>query len=257
MKIVVCMKTVADTETRVKPAPDGCSVSQEGVNFIMSPYDEFAVEEALKLREKLGAGEIVIVSAGGPECEKTLRGGLALGVDRAVWVQDPAFARAEPFYTARVLAEVVKAEAADLVLFGKQGVGQDFGQVPALVAELLGLPCANVAVGVEVGDGRLTVHREIDGGEEVVECALPAVVSAQKGLNSPRYASMKGILTAKKKAIETRSAADLGVGAVEGSWSVEKVELPPARPAGRLVPGEPEQQVRDLVQLLRTEAKVL
>ena len=257
MKIVVCIKAVPDTETRVKPAADGLSVSLDGVSFITGPYDEFAIEEALKIKEKTGAGEVVLVSVGGAECEKVLRDGLALGADKVVWVKEEAGPLTDPLFVAKILAAAVQKESADIALFGKQGVGQDNHQVPALVAELLGWPCASVAVGVESAGDKLVVRKEIDGGEEIVEVKVPAVVSAQKGLNSPRYPSMKGKLASKKMPVNACTAAELGVAPVNPSWIVEKVELPPARPSGRVLPGEPEQQVSDLVKLLREEARVL
>lgn len=258
MKIGVCVKAVPDTETRVKLAPGGKAVSMDDVKFVLGPYDEYAMEESLRVRERSGGGEVVAVSCGGDECVKILKDCLAMGADRAVQIKDPSIRTGDPYDVARTLAEVARKEGFQLVLAGKQGVGGDNQQVPSILAELLGWPCAPVVVKMDVGDGSLTAHCEIEGGEEVVECRLPAVASAQKGLNTPRYASLKGIMAAKKKQVETRSLADLGLApALRPSWETEKVELPPARSTGRVLAGEPEDQVRMLVQLLRAEARVI
>lgn len=258
MKIAVCLKSVPDTETRVKVAAGGQQISLDGVSFIMSPYDEFAMEEALQVKEKLGDGEVLVISAGGDETQEVLRGGFALGADRAIQIKDAALRTQDPFDVARVLARVLEQEGVNLAFFGKQGVGQDNAQVPALVAGLLGWSQASVVTGLEVQGGQVVATREIEGGEEVLECSLPAVVSAQKGLNTPRYPSIKGKMAAKKKTIEEKSLSALGLApAADASWEVVKVELPADRPAGRLIEGEPEDQVKQLVQLLRNEANVI
>ena len=258
MKIGVCVKKVPDTETRIKVGPDGRHAAMDGVSFIMNPYDEFAVEEGLQIKEKLGQGEVVLIAVGDDETSKILRSGLAMGADRAVLVNDPAICADEPYDVARALAAVVRKEGLQLVLCGKQGVGQDFQQVPALLAGILGWAQASVVVKLSVESGGLLAHREIEGGEELVRCALPAVVSAQKGLNTPRFASLKGIMAAKKKSVDVLSLAALGLPALERrSWEIVRLELPPSRPAGRVLEGEPEVQVKSLVELLHREAKVI
>ncbi len=258
MKIGVCIKKVPDTETRIRIAPDGRQVSLDGVSFIISPYDEFAIEAALQLKEKAGQGEVVVIAVGDEDTGKVMRNALAMGADRAVLVADPAVVETEPYDVARILAAVARKEGVELLLFGKQGVGQDYQQVPTLTAEVLGWPAAAVVVGLEIAGGELTATREIDGGEEVDRLSLPAVVSAQKGLNTPRYASLKGIMAAKKKTIETHALAALGLAPLaQRSWEMVRLEMPPARAAGRLIDGEPEAQVKQLVELLHTEAKVL
>jgi electron transfer flavoprotein beta subunit len=247
---VVCVKQVPDTETRVKVAADGRNLDPAGVTWVLNPYDEYAVEQALRVREQQGGGEIVAVSIGGASVPTALREVLALGADRAVHLRTDVPAP-DPLSLARALVAEVGGLGADLVWFGKQAVDDDQGQVGPMVAELLGLPCATVAATFALADGRITVEREIETGREVVELALPAVVTAEKGLNEPRYASLKGRMAAKKKAIEERPAA-LGAPALE----VVALELPPARPAGRIV-GQGAEAVAELVRALRDEAQVI
>lgn len=258
MKIGVCVKKVPDTETRVRIAADGFSLLMDDVNYVINPYDEFAIEEALKIKEQSGNGEVVLISAGDEDTVKILRNGLAMGADRAILVQDPAVGQTEPYDVARCLARVIQNEGMDLVLFGKQGVGQDYQQIPVMVAEILAWPSIAVVTKLGLDGVRVKACREIEGGEETVECSLPAVISAQKGLNTPRYASLKGIMAAKKKTVETKTLPDLGLSPLTSpSWQTIKVEPPPVRPSGQLISGEPADQVKKLVELLHHEAKVI
>jgi electron transfer flavoprotein beta subunit len=260
MKIVVCVKQVPDTETRVKIAASGNAISEADVaNWIVSPYDEFAIEEALKIKEAKG-GEVVLVTVGPDRAQAALRTGLAMGADSALHVKDAALDATDTLGTARALAVAVKTLAPfDLVLCGQQGVGGDNSQIPGMLAELLDLPQVTVAVKIEVQDGKAVVERESDGGREVWETPLPAVISAQKGLNEPRYASLKGIMAAKKKPIQALAAAALGLdaAALAPSVSVSAIELPPARPPVKMIEGEPDAQARELIRLLHEEAKVI
>jgi electron transfer flavoprotein beta subunit len=260
MKIVVCVKQVPDTETRVRIAPSGDSISEADVaNWIVSPYDEFAIEEALRIKEKRG-GEVVLVTAGPDRAQAALRTGLAMGADSGVHVKDALLDGTDTLGTARALAAAVRTLAPfDLVLCGQQGVGGDNSQVPGMLAELLDLPQVTVAVKIEVEDGKATVEREIEGGRETWQTPLPAVVSAQKGLNEPRYASLKGIMAAKKKPIQSLDLSALGLdaAAVAPRVKVTAMELPPARPAVRMLEGDPDAQARELVRLLHEEAKVI
>ncbi len=260
MKIVVCVKQVPDTETRVKLDASGKAVSEADVaNWIVSPYDEFAIEEALRIKEAKG-GEVVLVTVGPERAQAALRTGLAMGADSALHVKDAALDAADTLATARALAAAIKTVAPfDLVLCGQQGVGGDNSQIPGMLAELLDLPQVTVAVKIEVQDGTARVERESDGGREVWETSLPAVVSAQKGLNEPRYASLKGIMAAKKKPIQALDAAALGLdaAALASRLSVSTLELPPARPPVKMIEGDPEAQTRELVRLLHEEAKVI
>jgi electron transfer flavoprotein beta subunit len=260
MKIVVCVKQVPDTETRVKIAPSGDAISEADVaNWILSPYDEFAVEEALRIKEAKG-GEVVLVTVGPDRAQAALRTGLAMGADSAVHVKDGALETSDTLGTARALAAAIRTLAPfDLVLCGQQGVGGDHSQVPGMVAELLDLPQVTVAVKIEIGDGAATVEREIEGGRETWTTSLPAVVSAQKGLNEPRYASLKGIMAAKKKTLQATDLAGLGLDAatVAPKVRVSAMELPPARPAVRMIEGDPATQAKELIRLLHEEAKVI
>jgi len=259
MKIVVCVKQVPDTETRIKIAPEGSAISESDVNWIISPFDEFAIEEALRLKEAKG-GEVVLVGLGPDRAQTALRNGLAMGADSALHLKDPLFEGLDPLGTARALAAAIRRLApVDLVLTGQQGVGGDNSQVPGLLAELLDLPQVTVAVKIEVQDGKAVVEREVEGAHETWETSLPAVISAQKGLNEPRYASLKGIMAAKKKTIEALDAAALNLdkALLAPRVRVTGLELPPARPAVRMIEGDPEAQAKELLRLLHEEAKVI
>jgi len=256
MKIVVCVKQVPDTETRIRIA-DG-KVVESDVNWIVSPYDEFALEEALKIKEKKG-GEVVLLSLGPERVVSALRSGLAMGADSAVHLKDPKFDAADTLGIAHALAAAVKTLSPDLVLAGQQGVGGDNSQIPGMLAEILDWPQVTVAVKVEVEDGKAVVEREIEGAHETWETTLPAVVSAQKGLNEPRYASLKGIMAAKKKMIETKDAAALALPAeaLAPKTRIVAMEQPAARGAVKMIEGDPETQSRELLRLLHEEAKVI
>ena len=247
---VVCIKQVADTETRVKVAADGKTLDPAGVTWIMNPYDEFALEQALRIREAQGSGEVVSLSLGGPGVQTTLRSALAIGADRAIHLRADA-AQPDPLQVARAIAAELAGLKPEIVWFGKQAVDDDQGQVPAMVAELLGLPAATVLARIELDGGTATVEREVEGGREVMSVPLPAVFSADKGLNEPRYASLKGIMAAKRKPIEEKPAA-LG----EPGLEILDMTLPPPRAAGRVV-GQGLDAVPELVRLLREEARVI
>jgi electron transfer flavoprotein beta subunit len=243
----------------VRIAPEGKAIVETDVNWIVSPYDEFAIEEALRLKETAG-GEVVVVSAGPERVQTALRSGLAMGADSAVHLKDPLLDAADTLGTARALAAVIKTLAPfDLVLMGQQGVGGDNSQMPGLVAELLDLPQVTVAVKIEVRDGKAVVEREIEGGRETWETPLPAVISAQKGLNEPRYASLKGIMAAKKKTIQAVDAASVGLdaSALAPRVVVAGMELPPGRPPVKMIEGDAETQAKELIRLLHEEAKVI
>ncbi len=246
---VVCVKQVPDTETRVKVAAGGRNIDPAGVTWVLNPYDEYAVEQALRVREAQG-GEVVALTVGGAGVQSMLRNVLALGADRAIHLRTDLPAP-DPLAVARALAAEIGALSPGLVWLGKQAVDDDQGQVGAMLAELLGLPCATVACAFALEGDKATVEREIEGGREVVELTLPAVVTAEKGLNEPRYASLKGIMAAKKKAIEEKPAL-LGQAALE----VLALELPPPRAAGRIV-GQGAEAAPELVRVLREEAKVI
>ncbi|KPJ94120.1 MAG: electron transfer flavoprotein subunit beta [Gemmatimonas sp. SG8_17] len=249
MKIAVCIKRVPDTETRIKIGADGKSIDESGVKFVLNPFDEYAVEEALKLKEQSG-GEVVVVCLGTEASQETIRTALAMGADSGVLLKASTLPL-DPLVVARALAAELEQGAFDMILFGKLAI-DDYGQaVGTMVAELLGLPSVSAIIRLEVTDNRATAQREVEGALEVVDFSLPAVVTAEKGLNEPRYPALRGIMLAKKKPLEIKEL-DLDQGAME----VVELALPPERKAGRIV-GEGPDAVPALVDALRNEAKVI
>ena len=248
MKSIVCVKRVPDTETRVRIAGDGTSIETAGVKYILNPYDEFAVEAALKHREGAGGGDVTVLSVGGSESAETLRTALAMGADSAVLVKSGG--PLEGLAVARAIAEEVKGREYDLLLFGMKAVDDDLQAVGAMTAELLGIPVATVVTEFSVEGGKVTAHREIEGGVEVMELKTPCALTLTKGAYEPRYPSLKGIMAAKKKPLEEKAAAG-GAASVAG-----KLSYPPERQAGRIV-GQGADAVPELLRLLRQEAKVL
>jgi electron transfer flavoprotein beta subunit len=259
MKILVLVKQVPDTATQVKIGGDGKQIDTGGITWIISPYDEFAVEEALRIKEKRGQGEVVAVSLGPDRAKEALRSALAMGCDRAIHVNDPALAAVDTLTTARALAAVVTQEAPQLVLCGRQAIDDDMGAVGAQLAEVLGWPCASWIMEETIdGEGKsVRVGRQVEGGLEVFELPLPAVLSAQKGMNEPRYPTLKGIMGAKKKEIKDVKAADLGLSSVTPELSLTALQALPARPPGRVIPGETKDAVKELVRALREDAKAI
>jgi electron transfer flavoprotein beta subunit len=250
MKIVCCIKRVPDSETRVKIGADGKRIDDAGVKFVLNPYDEFAVEEALQRKEKAGVGEVVVVCLGPATAQETIRTALAMGADRGVLLQADAIP-ADGFVTAQALAAELKGGGWDLILFGKVAIDDYNHQVGPMVAELLGLPCVTAVAHLEIDGTKGIAEREIEGGIEVVEFPLPAVLTADKGLNEPRYPALKGIMAAKKKPLEVKPV-QLAAGGIE----VLALTPPPERKEGKIV-GEGPGAVVELVRLLREEAKVL
>lgn len=250
MKIAVCIKRVPDSETRVKIAGDGKTLDESGVKFVMNPYDEFAVEEALRRKEKAGTGEVAVICLGPAAAQETIRTALAMGADRGVLLQADKVP-ADPFEAAKIIAAELKAGGWDLILFGRMAIDDYNHQVGPLVAELLGMPCVTAVSHLEIEGTKGVAEREIEGGIEVVEFALPAVLTADKGLNEPRYPALKGIMTAKKKPLEVKP-----VQPGSGAFEVTALTPPPERKEGKIV-GEGAGAVGELVRLLREEAKVL
>jgi electron transfer flavoprotein beta subunit len=248
MKLAVCINHVPDTATKINVAGDGKNIDKTGVTYIISPYDEFAVEECLRLKEK-NSGDVTAISLGGDTHKETLRKALAMGVDKAVLLKDDA--PRDSFTVAQALAAYLKELNPDVVFFGKQSVDYDDSAVGVMVAEILGLPSVTVCVKLDVAGGKAVAEREIEGGREVVETTLPAVFTAQKGLNEPRYPSLKGIMAAKSKPIEERPASP-----IPGKTKLITMQKPPAKPAGKIV-GTDASAVPELVRLLHEEAKVI
>ena len=259
MNSVVCISQVPDTESRIKIAADGKKIDETGLKFIVSPYDEFALEEAIRLKEKSG-GDVTVISFGPDRVQQALRECLARGATKALHVKGEA-SDADALGIAKVLAAAIKSIPHDLVFFGKQGVGTDNSLVGPMVAELLGYPQLNVVTHLEVGDGKLVAHREIEGAEEVLEAPTPAVITAQKGMNEPRYASLKGIMAAKKITIDTKSVSDLGLSdgdVFNQRVTFVKLELPPEKSGGRKVDGsDPAAAAQAILKYIREEAKAL
>ena len=249
MKIAVCLKRVPDTTSKIAIAADGKSIVEAGLKFVPNPYDEFAVEAALALKEQAGAGETVVYTLGGDAAAETLRTALAMGIDRAVLLKSAG--SPDGLAVAQALAVELGTGGYDLILFGKLAVDDYNHQVGPMTAELLGLPCITSVAHLTIEGGTVEAEREIEGGIEVSTCALPAVITCDKGLNDPRLPSLKGIMAAKKKPLETRPAA-LG----DATLEVLGLALPPERQPGRIV-GEGADAVPALVELLRSEAKVL
>jgi electron transfer flavoprotein beta subunit len=265
LKLVALIKNVPDTEAKIKINADGSDIETQGVKFVMNPYDEFAVEQALLIKEALKDDTTVTVISLGPDrVVESLRTALAMGADEAIHVSDPAFDGGDSQANARVLAEVLKGIGPDLVFCGKQGIDYDAAQTPVAVAEFLGIPQALIAVEFTLSDDKTTatVTRRVEGGDEIVELKLPALVSCEKGLNEPRYASLPGIMKAKKKEIKKITLADVGldasqVGAQGAQSQIVKFSPLPDRPPVKMLPGDPPLQAKELVKLLREEAKVV
>ena len=249
MKSIVCVKRVPDTEARIRIAGDGSSIDPSGVKFVLNPYDEFAVEAALRQKEAAGSGEVTALSVGGAESGETLRTALAMGADAAILLR--ADRPAEGLGVAQAIAAELKGREFDVALFGMKAVDDDLQAVGPMVAELLGLPCATVVTEFTAADGKVSARREIEGGTEIVELRLPCVLTITKGPYEPRYASLKGIMAAKKKPLEEKPAqlGDAGV-------RTQQLSYPPERQPGKIV-GQGPDAVPELLRLLREEAKVL
>jgi electron transfer flavoprotein beta subunit len=258
--ILVLLKQVPDTESIIMIDDDGKSIKTADLKWIINPYDEFAVEEALRIREAQG-GKVTIVSVGTEKAVEAIRTALAMGADEGVLINDPAVAQIDGLGTARILAAAVKQMPYDLLIAGMRAVDDDNYQVGAAVAELLGIPNVSMVIKEEIADGKIRCHRTIEGGTEVIEVSLPALFTTQRGLNEPRYASLPGIMKAKKKPLETKTLADIGVDASEvqpAGVNVAALQPPPERKGGRVIQGETAQEkVAELARLLQEEAKVL
>lgn len=260
MNTFVFVKRVPDTESKIRINHEANSIDEEDLNFVISPYDEYAVEEALRLREAQG-GKVTVFSVGPEETQVVLKKALAMGADEAVLIKDDVKETYDSLRISKIIAQAVKQKYPeyDLILFGKQSVGADNAQVPAMVAEMLGLPQVNVVTKLEIEGNSGTAHREVEGALEKVSFSLPAVLSAQKGLNEPRYETLKGIMMAKRKEIPVASIQELGLGDEELIPQLEliRMESPPPREAGKVIEDEPAEAARKLAEYLHQEAKVI
>jgi electron transfer flavoprotein beta subunit len=262
MNIVVCVKQVPDTETKIR-VKDG-QVDHSETKYVVNPYDEYAIEEGLLIKERLGEGKITLVSAGPERAKDALKSGLAVGAEEAIHLMDEAFEGSDPYATALILAKALEKLDYDIIFCGKQGVDEDHAQVGIILAELLGIPHVSVVTKLEISDDKKSIraHREVEGGHAVVEAPLPAVITAQKGLNEPRYASIKGIMAVKKKVIPEWDAEEIGVdsasvGSDAAKVSFVEVALPPERESGKVFDEDPVQDAIKVAHLLRDEAKIL
>ena len=262
MKIVVCIKQVIDTAATIN-VKDG-KVDAEGSPRVLNPYDEYAVEEALRIREKFPESTVTVVSLGPEKFRDTLRSGLAMGADRAVHLLDPAFENIDPTGVAQALAKALRLIKYDLILCGRQAVDDDMGQVGPSMAVFLNIPFVCVVTKLELDDNqeRALVTRQIEGGSEIIEAKLPLLLTCQKGLNEPRLPSLKGIMAAKKKEIETLDAAAIGFDQASMGAAVNRIKeidlsLPPKREKGVMLEGSPQESVSALVKILREDIKVV
>jgi electron transfer flavoprotein beta subunit len=257
MNIYACIKQVPDTETKIKLTGDNSWIDTAGIKWIMSPYDEFAVEEALRLKEKNAGSTVTVISAGPARVVETLRTALAMGADNGIHVEIPE--TADSNLTAKALAGALKKEAkVDILFTGKEAIDDGAAQVSQLVAEYLGVPYATVVLNAEYGSGTVKCKREIEGGAyEIVETPMPCLIAAQKGMNEPRYASLPNIMKAKKKEVKMLKLADTGASESDQKIRYKNFQLPPPKQAGKKIAGDPAAQAKELVRLLHEEAKVV
>jgi len=248
MKIAVCVSHVPDTATKIKINASGRSIDPTGVTFVVNPYDEYAIEEAIRTKEKFG-GEIYVISVGGEANKETIRKALAMGADNGILLKDDN--ERDSYSVAKALSDEIKTLGCELVFLGKQSVDFDNSITGQLTAEMLGYSCITIVVDLKIDNQKVIAEREIEGGREIVESELPIVITTQKGLNEPRYASLKGIMAAKKKIIEEKLASPS-----ENVSEIIKMYNPPAKNPGKVL-GTDSSAVPELVRLLREEAKVI
>ena len=258
MKIAVCVRQVPDSETRINLAAPAAKLDQTGFTRVLNPYDAYAVEEAVRIKEARG-GEITAITVGPETVRETLKKDcLAVGCDKAIIINDPLLAGADDAAIADVLCAALKKDNYDLILFGIKAIDDDSGQVGILVAEKLGLPHVSTITKLELGEGTLTAHREIEGGKEIVDCPLPAVLTCQKGLNEPRLPSLPNIMKAGMKPMQIVTCADLGVTPPAALVEIRQYSPPPARGTCRLITGDDAAAAaRELARVLNEEAKVI
>ena len=262
MEIVVLVKQVPDTESLIEIDADGVSIKKQDIKWVMNPYDEIAVEEALQIRDAQGGG-VTIVSMGPQKAVEAIRTALAMGADKGIHINDPAAEGSDPLATARILAAAVKDIPYDLIIAGHRAVDEDNYQVAAGVAEFLNIPQISMVIKDELLDGQIKCHRAVEGGTVVVQASLPALFTTQRGLNEPRYASLPGIMKAKKKPVDVKTVADLGldsaaVGAANRKVKIRALNFPPERQAVRIIEGEsPSDKAVEIVRVLHEESKLI
>lgn len=263
MNIMVCMKQVPDTAIAIKLDAEQKSIDRSEITYVVNPFDEYAIEAGLQLKEKYG-GEVTLVTMGPDRADEALRTGLAMGADKGVHISDPALEGSDTLVTAKVLAAAIKGLPYDIVLCGKVATDDNSGQVGPALAELLGIPHISGATTLEVDDDakKATATREVEGGFMRMEVPIPAVITAEKDLNAPRYPSLPGIMKAKTKPVDKKDVASLGMDPASVGLAGSKLQpmgmsLPPEREAGRIIEGEAEEAAKELARLLRAEVKIL
>lgn len=256
MKIAVLIKQVPDTETKIKIKADASGIENDGVKFIVSPYDEFAIEEAIKIKEKNAGSEVTAIALGPTRVVEALRTALAMGCDKAIHIDDEN-SNPDSFIIGKALAKVIADNAFDVVFTGKQAIDQDNAQVPQHVAEFLGWPQVMILEKLEIEGGKAVATRRVSGGaKEVYDVALPAIFGCEKGLNTPRYASLPGIMKAKSKPVLAIKLSE-AKGDATSKVVLSNFRLPPEKAPGKMISGDAAQQVKELVRLLREEAKAI
>lgn len=262
MEIVVLVKQVPDTETMVRIADDGVSIEADKITWVMNPYDEFAVEEAVRIKASLG-GTVTVLSLGSERVLETIRTALAMGADKGIHIHDPATEGSDALATGKILAAALKELPYDLIIAGQRAVGDDNYQVGVAVAEYLDLPQISMVVKQEIREGKIKCHRTEDGGLAVVEADLPVLFTTQRGLNEPRYVTFPGIMKAKKKPVVTKTLADLGIDPQTVGFAGQKVKnialhYPPKRTGVHMIACETDQEKAvELVGILKEKLKVI
>jgi electron transfer flavoprotein beta subunit len=264
MNIAVCVKQVPATDARIKLTAHQDDIDRTDISYVVNPYDEFGVEEGLKIKERLKTGTVTVITIGPEKAAEVLRSCLALGADQAIHLKDPALAGGDAYSTALVLSAALKKGNYDIIFFGKHAVDSDNGAVAIHVAEFLGMPHVGVINQLTLypEEKRAVVNRQIEGAIEVVATPLPAIFTCQKGLNEPRYATLAGIIKAKQKTLTVLTLEELGltefqVGIKGAKLVVERLEPPPIRKAGMILEGDVDSAVKELVRLLHEEAKII
>ena len=263
MNIIVLTKQVPDTESLLDVNTEKKEINTPNAKWILNPYDEYAVEEALRIKADTGAGKVTVVSVGPNRAETALRSALAMGADEALLVSDPAADQSDPLGTARILAAAIAGMSYDLIIAGLRAVDDDYCQVPASLAELLDIPQVTCVVKREIVKDKIRCHQAVDGGVQIVESELPMLFTTQKGINEPRYASLPNVMKAKKKPLQKKSLDDIGiapanVGASAALVSLLSISLPPERKGGIIIEGHSaEAKAIELVRLLKEEARVI
>ena len=259
MNIFVLVKQVPDTETKIRLTGDASNIEKGDIKWVINPYDEFAIEEGLKTKERLKEGTVTVVTCGPDRSVEALRNAVAMGADNAIHVKTDG-ELTDTYLVGRALSEVLKKENAAIVFSGKQAVDDDQSAVFNYVAEFLSWPSASVIVKADIAADKksVKVEREAEGGmKQIIQMSIPCLIAVNKGINTPRYASLPGIMKAKKKEIKLYSLSDLGVAGETPTVKESVYQLPPERSAGKKIPGDAATQAKELVRMLREEAKVV